>query len=205
MEQHGYDNTSIPSIVLASASPRRRQLLQQMGIEPEVRVMAIDESPLNNENAEHYVKRVATLKVTAAADAYRHDEELPACILAADTAVVCDGTLLGKPTNFAEAVRHWQLLSDRQHTVLTYVALSYGDTLSGALSRSTVCFGEIPTASYRRYWQSGEPTDKAGAYAIQGQAAAWVERIEGSYTGIMGLPLFETRTLLRAAGLMQLL
>jgi len=205
MQQQQKGNSEVSRVILASGSPRRKALLGQMGIEPEVQVMGIDETPLPGEEAQRYVCRLATEKARAAAELIGASAAHERYIIAADTAVVCAGAVLGKPADFAEATSFWRRLSDSQHTVLTYVALWHAGSVSGALSRSTVTFGKIPEENFTRYWASGEPLDKAGGYAIQGQAAAWVERIEGSYTGIMGLPLFETRALLLAAGLKGLL
>ena len=205
MQQQQKGNKEASRVILASGSPRRKALLEQMGIEPDVQVMGIDESPLPGEEAQRYVSRVSTHKAQAAAELVGASAAHGRYIIAADTAVVCAGTVLGKPADFTEATSFWRRLSGTQHTVLTQVALWHAGTISGVLSQSTVAFGEIPEENFARYWASGEPLDKAGGYAIQGQAAAWVERIEGSYTGIMGLPLFETRALLLAAGLKGLL
>ena len=190
--------TSTPTIVLASASPRRQALLRQIGIEAQVRPMTIDESRLPGEQPTRYVARITRQKVlTAAARTAANSSHY---IIGADTAVVCQGQVLGKPRNLDEAAGFWRRLSDREHTVLTHVALWHDNSITEALSQSTVTFSTIPEDRFARYWASGEPVDKAGGYAIQGQAAVWVKRINGSYSGIMGLPLFETRNLLLNAG-----
>jgi septum formation protein len=183
-------------IILASQSPRRAELLRQVGITFDVRPADIDESVQPDEGPGDYVERVAIAK---ASSVHRSDPRYP--VLGADTAVVIDQTILGKPRDRDEAVAMLQHLSGRTHEVLSGIAV-VGD--AGAthyrLNVSRVMFRPISESEAHAYWATGEPVDKAGGYAIQGLGAAFVERIEGSYSAIMGLPLFETLQLLSAVG-----
>lgn len=188
-----------PAIVLASRSPRRSQLLRQIGVPHEVLAVDFDEARLPGEAPREYVGRVARDKAT-------HALRLPAGpggrpLLVADTVVVLGDELLGKPQDESECVRILGLLSGRVHEVLTAVVLHAGGGLQTALSVSRVAFRTIGESERRAYWATGEPVDKAGAYAVQGLGAVFVERIEGSYSGVMGLPLFETARLLADAGI----
>ena len=184
-------------LILASASPRRLALLQQVGIVIRQQVAEIDETPLNNEAAEDYVVRLALEKARAVRQ-HSVDERLP--VLGADTAVVVDGRLLGKPENLAHAREMLQLLSAREHQVMSAVALVRGRE-AVRLSVSRVWFRPLGKNEIDDYWRTGEPQDKAGAYAIQGVGAIFIERLEGSYTGVMGLPLYETSQLLQDFGI----
>ncbi len=193
-------HTTPPDFHLASASPRRRELLHQLGYRFAVLQVDIDESPHALEDPRALVLRLAARK--AAAGAGLVATTLPLPVLGADTAVVAaGGELLAKPATRAEALRMLELLSGRAHTVLTGVALATPAGLRTACSETRVLFRRLERAEMRRYWDSGEPRDKAGGYAIQGIAAAFVERIEGSYSGVVGLPLFETARLLHDAGI----
>ena len=155
----------------------------------------IDESPMAGESAETMVLRLAFEKAAAASCA-------PGTIvIGADTSVVVDGEVFGKPRDQDDALRMLAALSGRQHKVMTGIAVRDCDSVRTALSVTEVYFREIGPDEATEYWQSGEPRDKAGAYAIQGQAGAFVERIEGSYTGVVGLPVFETAELLRQVGI----
>jgi septum formation protein len=185
-------------IVLASASPRRQALLQQIGVRFRQRTAEIDETPLDNETAQEYVVRLALAK----AQAVRRQSgsvELP--VLGADTAVVADGRLLGKPADLAHARDMLQRLSGRRHRVLSAVALVRQDRQAVSVSESSVWFRELSENDIVSYWKTGEPRDKAGAYGIQGLGAIFVERLEGSYSGVMGLPLYETAQLLQDFGI----
>lgn len=182
---------AVPRLILASASPRRQDLLVQIGVQFEVRAQDIDESPLPDEAPETYVQRMAAEKAAAALTAFPE-----ALILAADTTVVCDDLVLGKPLNEADAVAMLNRLSGREHQVLTAVCVSDRRQSHQALSRSAVSFRSISSDEARRYWHTGEPRGKAGAYAIQGMGAVFVAGLRGSYSGVMGLPLFETAALL---------
>ncbi len=186
-----------PLLVLASASPRRRELLAQIGVPHEVRPVHIDETRLEGEPPRAFVERLALEKALAGLDVT--DGRLP--VLGSDTIVVVDGAVLGKPRDAADARRMLRLLSGRAHQVLTAVALAHSTRSGLRLSESTVHFAPLDDDWIRRYWDSGEPADKAGAYAVQGLAALRIRRIEGSFSGIMGLPLYETGELLAEFGI----
>ncbi len=184
-----------PVITLASVSPRRRELLNQIGV-PHVVVGAhIDESVRAGELPHDYVQRMARSKALAV---WNEHSSLP--VLGADTTVVLDGATLGKPVDRDDALRMLARLSGRTHEVLTAVALATRGGVSLRVSVSSVRFRALSAEECAAYWDTGEPRDKAGAYAIQGRAAVFIESLQGSYSGVMGLPLFETVELLRAAG-----
>jgi len=185
-------------VYLASASPRRRQLLSQIGVNFQVLNVDVDESIGAGEGARGYVLRLAQAKAAAGLARRGAAERRP--VLGADTAVVTAGAILGKPADCADAERMLGLLSARTHEVLTAVALASDDGVQFHLSRSEVTFREITPGEARDYWNTGESRDKAGGYAIQGYGAVFVSGLRGSYSGVMGLPLFETAQLLRAAG-----
>jgi septum formation protein len=185
-------------VYLASGSPRRRELLQQIGVSFRVVGTAVDEAVRPAETAPDYVLRLAAAK--AEAGWVRSRGAHPAPVLAADTVVVLDGKLLGKPADRQDAESMLQQLSGRTHEVLTAVALRTAGRLHSRISRSEVTFRAIPADEARAYWETGEPCDKAGAYAIQGRAAIFVADLRGSFSGVMGLPLFETAELLHEAG-----
>ncbi len=185
-----------PRIILASASPRRRELLTQIGIGFEVLVVDADEKPRPGETPEFYVRRMAAEKSELARQASSLD--LP--VLGADTEVVLDGVVFGKPRDFGHAQDMLRRLSGREHEVLSAVSLRHGSRHWQAVSRSVVRFRLIGHREIQTYWDTGEPLGKAGAYAIQGLGAVFVETLSGSYSGVMGLPLFETAGLLREAG-----
>jgi septum formation protein len=182
-------------LILASQSPRRAELLRQIGVDFRVEPAHIDETPRPGESPADYVVRMALEKARAVHS--RHPAER---VLGADTSVILDERILGKPANREEGIAMLLALGGREHQVLTAVALA-GTHPGQALSASRVRFRPIGHAEAARYWATGEPADKAGGYAIQGLGAVFVERIEGSYSGIMGLPLFETAQLLANAGL----
>ena len=184
-------------IILASASARREELLSQIGVRFTVRSQDIDESIRSGELANDYVTRMAQEKAGSALNALRVSEDSSdAVVLAADTSVVCDADVLGKPANEADAVGMLRLLSGREHRVLSAVTLATQVNQHSVLSESRVRFREISIDEAQQYYRSGEPMGKAGAYAIQGYAAVFVEQLIGSYSGVMGLPLFETAQLL---------
>ena len=185
-----------PLITLASASPRRRELLEQIGISYEVLPVDIDESHLPGETAEQFVTRLAIEKAEAG---YAMQNIRPA--LGADTIVVLDGQILGQPVDFDMAVKMLSLLSARQHQVMTAVALSTASSTQSVLNVSEVEFAQLNSQQINSYCETTEPFDKAGAYGIQGLAAQFIRQISGSYSSIMGLPLFETAQLLRQAGI----
>jgi septum formation protein len=184
-------------IYLASGSPRRRELLRQIGVSYRLIDTAVDETAFKDEAPLAYVSRLAAAKANAGWQCSRDPDDAP--VLAADTAVVLDGSILGKPRDQADALDMLRRLSGRSHEVLTAVALRCAAGLDGRVSRSVVTFRSIDAAEASAYWDTGEPRDKAGAYAIQGRAAAFITDLRGSYSGVMGLPLFETAELLRAA------
>jgi septum formation protein len=185
-------------VYLASASPRRSELLRQIGVRFEVRAAAIPEDPLPAEAPADYVLRLAKAKAHAVAALLAPSERRP--VLAADTAVVLDGELLGKPADTAEAFGMLERLSGRSHRVLTAVALDCGTGVESLRSDSEVRFRATTASERLAYCATGEPFDKAGGYGIQGHAAVFVESLQGSYSGVMGLPLFETAALLARAG-----
>lgn len=189
---------SLPTVFLASQSPRRAQLLSQLGLQFEVVAAAVDESPHTGEAADVYVQRVARAKIAAALAKYAGRDMAP--LLAADTAVELDGRILGKPRDRAEGMEMLRMLSSREHRVFSGLALWNAGALRTGLSVSRVRFRAISSDEAGAYWQTGEPADKAGGYAIQGRGAVFVEQLAGSYSGVMGLPLFETAELLRTAG-----
>ncbi len=198
---------SDPFLYLASQSPRRAQLLGQLGVRHELLLAAPDEDAealeavLPGEAPSTYVQRVTGLKLDAAVARHRRSKLPAAPILCADTTVAFGRTILGKPEDARDAERMLAHLAGRTHRVLTAVAVQQGRRRYAALSVSRVRFAPMTRAQIAHYAASGEPIGKAGAYGIQGAAAAFIEHISGSYSGIMGLPLFETATLLQQAGL----
>jgi septum formation protein len=184
-----------PLIYLASASPRRRQLLDQIRVPHAVRPVDLDESRLEGELPADYVCRLAAAKARALWDRLSVDERLP--VLGADTTVALGTAIFGKPRDRDESVAMLLRLAGRTHDVLTAVALYSSAGCEVRLSRSEVTFGTLSEHECTAYWESGEPRDKAGGYAVQGLAATFITRIAGSYSGIMGLPLAETAQLLK--------
>ena len=189
-----YIPTKTNQIYLASASPRRRELLDQIGVTYTVMPVDLDESIRPAEQAEVYVQRLALAKARAVWSGLDIIGRRP--VLAADTAVVVQGEILGKPRDKADALRMLAMLSGQTHEVLTAIAL-ITNSEQVRLSRNLVSFRILSVQECEAYWQTGEPRDKAGAYAIQGKGAVFVSHLEGSYSGVMGLPLFETAELLR--------
>lgn len=187
-----------PLIYLASRSPRRRELLHQIGVAHEVLAIKIDETPHFEEAPERYVTRMA-LEKARAGWSQRPDTGGP--VLGADTVVVIEGEILGKPQGQHHAAQMLRALAARTHLVISAVALVKGEKEASRLSISHVTFREIGDAEIDAYWQSGEPADKAGGYAVQGIGAVFIERLVGSYSGVMGLPLFETAQIMRDFGL----
>jgi septum formation protein len=193
-------SSGTPPLILASASPRRAALLQQLGVAHVVRAADIDEQRLPGEPVQACVLRLARAKAAVVRDALPPAQRATACVLGADTAVVLDDEMLGKPHTREPALAMLRRLSGREHRVLTGIALWSTAGCDVAMSESAVRFRALDDDECARYWQSGEPCDKAGAYAIQGRAAAFIAELRGSYSGVMGLPLFETAELLRRAG-----
>ncbi len=185
-------------IYLASRSPRRRELLRQIGAPHRLLDIEVDERVVPGESPSEYVLRVSQDKARAGISSLAGCEMLP--VLAADTCVVAEGRILGKPADREEGIRMLRLLSGGKHRVYTAVTLGNGG-LASRLSVSEVSFRPLDEGEMAAYWASGEPQDKAGAYAIQGLAAQFINELRGSYSGVMGLPLYETAELLRQAGI----
>lgn len=194
-----------PRIYLASQSPRRRELLKQIGVNFGVLLLRsdprrdsdVDETPHAGEAPEDYVQRVCQEKAEAGYAALNLRNLPPFPVLAADTTVVLDGKIFGKPDNAEQAAAMLRQLSGREHQVLSAVAVALGEHVEAALSTSTVRFAPLDDERIHRYLLTREYTDKAGSYGIQGHAGAFIEHLSGSYSGVMGLPLFETVQLLR--------
>ena len=195
-------------IYLASQSPRRRELLKQIGINFETlllrsnlsRRVDVDETPRIDETPEVHVQRVCQEKVNAGWMLLQFRNLLPLPVLAADTSVILDGKIIGKPQDREQAAATLRVLSGRQHQVLSAVAVSFEERTEMRLSVSKVTMAKLSEERIRRYILTSEPLDKAGAYGIQGHAAAFIQHIDGSYSGVMGLPLFETAELLKIFG-----
>lgn len=197
-----------PHIYLASRSARRREILAQMGVRYDMLLLReapgrspdFDETPLPDEDPAAYVQRVARMKAEVGWNRMQARQLRRQPVLAADTTVTADGQILGKPADRADAARMLRLLSGREHVVHTAVALMLDARLEVRLSTTRVEFGALGEEAIRQYVATGEPMDKAGAYGIQGRAAMFVKRLEGSYTGVVGLPVYETAALLGAFG-----
>ncbi|MDR2688713.1 MAG: Maf family nucleotide pyrophosphatase [Azoarcus sp.] len=205
--------SALPHIYLASSSPRRSELLRQIGVQFDVLVFRVgenaggrgedadvDETPQPDESADRYVERMALTKAAAGVRRLLWRKLPRQPVLAADTVVEIDGQIIRKPANLDDARAILWHLSGRDHHVLTAVAISDGQKIRSKLSTNDVRFRTLSEDEISRYLASGEPIDKAGAYAIQGHAATFIEEIRGSYSGIMGLPLFETAALLEIFG-----
>ncbi|WP_371365132.1 nucleoside triphosphate pyrophosphatase [Pseudomonas sp. QL9] len=184
----------MPQLYLASSSPRRRELLTQIGLSFNLVSGNVDETPLPDEAPAVYVERLARCKAQAGLTMLAQRPDV--CVLGADTAVVLDGRILGKPKDREDALAMLQALSGREHQVLTAVAVVDRDRCEVRVVSSDVSFRAISEAEAEAYWDTGEPHDKAGGYAIQGLAAIFVKRVEGSYSAVVGLPLCETAELL---------
>ncbi len=188
---------NFPAIVLASASPRRRELLAQLGVPHEVLAVDVDETPLPGESPAALAQRLARVKALAG----RVRAGAARVVLGSDTVVAVEDRIFGKPAGRDDALAMLAALSGREHRVLTAVALALPGTDGGvleALSETAVRMRTIAPAEAASYWDTGEPVGKAGAYAIQGFGAVFIEHIRGSYSGVMGLPLYETACLLQA-------
>lgn len=183
-------------IYLASQSPRRRALLDQIGVRHRQVSVPVDETPHPDESAEDYVRRIAIAKARAG---FAVHGDLPT--LGADTAVVLDGHILGKPRDSEHGMAMLRRLAGREHRVLTGVALMGAGGEAYRLSDNRVTFRDLSDGEIAAYWASGEPLDKAGGYAVQGLGAVFIRHLSGSYSGVMGLPLFETAELLRHTGM----
>jgi len=192
------DARRTPDVYLASRSPRRRQLLDQLGLNHGLIAVDVDERWDGNESPARYVLRLARQKACTGWAAIAGERPHP--VLAADTAVVIGGEILGKPRTRDEGLRMLARLSGRTHEIYTGVALVWAEGMSARLNVSRVRFRSITRSEMDDYWASGEPADKAGAYAIQGRGAVFVDHLEGSYSGVVGLPLYETAQMLDIAG-----
>ena len=183
-------------IILASSSPRRKELLEQVGLKFEIFSPDIDESVCIGESADHYVQRLAEQKAQAILAQFPD-----AIVIAADTSLVLDHKIIGKPESKQHAFEIWTALSDRQHDVLSGVCVRSSEcdpnTIQSMVVRTKVYFQKLSQLDMEQYWATGEPIGKAGAYAIQGYAAQFIPRIEGSYSNVVGLPLYETLQLLK--------
>lgn len=183
-------------IILASSSPRRKELLEQVGLKFEIFIPDIDESVCIGESADHYVQRLAEQKAQAILAQFPD-----AIVIAADTSLVLDHKIIGKPESKQHAFEIWTALSDRQHDVLSGVCVLSSEcdpnTIQSMVVRTKVYFQKLSQLDMEQYWATGEPIGKAGAYAIQGYAAQFIPRIEGSYSNVVGLPLYETLQLLK--------
>lgn len=201
-------DTRNPRLYLASRSPRRRELLTQMGIlfdtlafrSPPRQDDDVDETAHDGEAALVYVERVARLKAEHGWRTVEMRRLMPQLVLAADTTLEFQGEIIGKPTDAGDARAILRRLSGQTHRVLTSVAVAFEGRIESAISISDVTFGGISETEIRRYVATGEPMDKAGAYGIQGRAGMFVEHLSGSYSGVMGLPLYETGVLLKRFG-----
>ena len=182
-------------LILASASPRRIELLQQLGWSFVTQAADIDETPLLNEAPQKLVCRLAEQKALAV---YQQQQDPAVAVLGADTIVVVEQQILGKPADYADSLRMLKLLSAKQHQVMTAISLYYNNQAHTQLVCTEVFFSPVSEAQIAAYWDSGEPCDKAGSYAIQGLGGKFVERIEGSYSSVVGLPLVETDRLLHS-------
>lgn len=185
------------TLILASQSPRRRELLEQLGYSFQCLPADIDESILNNEAAEQYVARLALEKAKAVAKRQVNEN---AVILGSDTSVVFQEKILGKPASLEDCIAILNMLSDSTHKVLTAVAVVKAQRSEVVVVTTEVMFKKLSTNEIARYWQTGEPQDKAGAYGIQGIAGQFVKQIQGSYSAVVGLPLYETAQLLSSFG-----
>lgn len=192
--------TGTTRLWLASASPRRRELLGQLGIQCDVLPADIEEQCLDGETPELCVARLARDKALHVRQQVRAQGLNPQPVLAADTVVVLDGVVMGKPLDRMHAREMLRSLSGRTHEVLTAIAFEHEGRLHESLSRSEVTFRLLTDRDIDDYWHTGEPCDKAGGYAIQGKAAQFISRLQGSYSGVMGLPLYELAQLLEATG-----
>ncbi len=188
-------------LILASQSPRRRELLTQLGYQFSVQASDIDETEEKDESAHNYVLRLAKQKALHVLNLLSAAEQANSFVLGSDTSVVFKGKILGKPDNEVDCINTLSLLSNNQHQVLTAIALASKNNLQGQVITTEVVFKTLSKAEISAYWLTGEPQDKAGSYGIQGIAGQFVKTINGSYSAVVGLPLYETAQLLAKAGL----
>ena len=187
-------------LILASQSPRRQDLLAQLGYQFSVQASDIDETVKINETAYDYVLRLAKQKAAHIFTLLPKAEQAHSCVLGSDTSVVLNGEILGKPVDEDDCINTLSLLSNNQHQVLTAIALVSESGVQGQVISTDVFFKALTTAEIQSYWLTGEPQDKAGSYGIQGIAGQFVKTIQGSYSAVVGLPLYETAELLANAG-----
>ena len=190
-------------LCLASASPRRQELLRQIGVEFDMIVSQIDEQNLPGEKPADYVLRVARDKAVEVRRRCQASHLSPLAVLGADTCVTLDGTILGKPRDREDGEGMLRRLSGRTHEVVSAIVLLCGEVEDSAINTSQVTFGPLTDKEISQYWNTGEPADKAGGYAIQGKAAAFIQHIAGSYSGIVGLPLYELVQVLKNNGMLR--
>lgn len=189
-------SSSVPSVILASASPRRLALLQQIGVAAEVDPADIDETVMSDESADAYVLRLAVEKSRAVSQRHGSDR----LVLGADTTIEFDGEIIGKPHDLQECRSILGRLSGGCHSVITGVALTNGHRVVTSVCHTQIFFRAISGAEIDAYWRAGEPVGKAGSYAIQGMGALFVSRLEGSYSNVVGLPVYESATLFEQLG-----
>ncbi|RHW76900.1 nucleoside triphosphate pyrophosphatase [Colwellia sp. RSH04] len=190
-------------LILASQSPRRKSLLNQLGYKFETVVADINEDQYSNEDPEHYVVRLAKEKAQHVFDLLANQDN--SLVLGSDTCVVCDGRIFGKPNDLADSISMLTSLSGKEHQVLTAIALVSNNTVTFDVVTTRVFFKTLTLDEIEQYWQTKEPQDKAGSYAIQGIAGQFVKSIQGSFSAVVGLPLFECGQLLKQAGLTSVL
>ncbi|MCP4986345.1 MAG: septum formation inhibitor Maf [Colwellia sp.] len=188
------------NLILASQSPRRKELLSQLGFQFSVQASDIDESVEASETAHDYVLRLAKQKAQHVFSTLAEDEQSNCFVLGSDTSVVFNGQILGKPDNEADCIKTLSLLSNNQHQVLTAIALVSKAGIQGEVITTDVVFKKLSLAEIQAYWLTGEPQDKAGSYGIQGIAGQFVKTINGSYSAVVGLPLYQTAKLVTNAG-----
>lgn len=188
-------------LILASGSPRRRELLQLLGVPFTVLTADIDETPQSHETPRDYVQRMAAEKAQAVWQKLTPDARRDSVVLAADTSVICGSVILGKPVDYADARRMLQLLSGQTHEVLTAFVLRNNSEATADCHSTKVTFKTLTEHDIQAYWNSGEPSDKAGAYGIQGRGARYIRSITGSYHSVMGLPIDQVADHLEAAGI----
>jgi len=188
-------------LILASQSPRRKELLTQLGYQFSTQVADIDESPLLNEIPQDYVLRLAKQKAQAIFQILPETEQANSIVLGSDTCVVVDDKILGKPDDEAQCIAMLEQLSGSSHQVLTSIAAIDSQSVVSELVTTKVYFKPLTLSEIKRYWQTGEPCDKAGSYAIQGIGGQFVTKINGSYSAVVGLPLYETAQMLATLGI----
>lgn len=194
-------NNANQQLILASQSPRRSELLAQLGFQFSIQASDIDETVFVDEIAHDYVLRLAKQKAQHVFSSLSVAEQEYSVVLGSDTSVVFDGKILGKPDSQEDCIETLSLLSDKQHQVVTAIALAHSAGVTGQVVTTKVTFKKLSKAEIQAYWLTGEPQDKAGSYGIQGIAGQFVKSIDGSYSAVVGLPLYETAQILMDVGL----